>query len=93
MESVTRSVSEIQEGEKAWLESLLGQPLREHQQVFIMVFTPGVVPDEATRRAAVARMERTFERADAHARARGVSAEEADDAVQEAMDHVRPAEP
>ena len=93
MESVTRNVSEIQAGEKRWLETLLGQQLRENQQVFIMVFTPNVVPDEGTRRAAAARMDQTFEQADAHARDHGVTTDEADTAVQEAMDHVRHPEP
>jgi hypothetical protein len=92
MESVTRNVSEIQAGEKQWLETLLGQQLRENQQVFIMIFTPNVVPEEGTRRAAAARMEQTFKKADAHAREHGVTAEETDAAVQEAMDHVRHSE-
>lgn len=90
MESVTRNVSEIQAGEKQWLETLLGQQLSENQQVFIMVFTPNVVPDDGTRRAAAARMEQTFRQADAHASDHGVTADETDAAVQEAMDHVRP---
>src|SRR5207249_3964395 len=47
-----QNVKDLQDGGKRWLENVLGQHLRENQQVFIMVFTPGVEPDEAARRGA-----------------------------------------
>ena len=90
MEQVTlNNVSDIQADKRLWLEGLLGQQLRENQQVFIMVFTPGAVPDEVTRRAATARIERTLDAAERHAVERGITAEDADEAVAEAMEHIR----
>jgi hypothetical protein len=44
-----QSVKDLQDSGKRWLENVLGQHLKENQQVFIMVFTPGVEPDEASQ--------------------------------------------
>lgn len=85
----TRTVQDLPTGERKALEQLLGRPLGEAQQVFIMAFTPGLAPDEATRAAARSRLERTFAAAGEHARERSITGEEADAAVEEAMQHVR----
>jgi hypothetical protein len=91
MDQVTlHNVQDIQADKRIWLEGLLGQQIRENQQVCILVFTPGAVPDEQTRRAAAARIERTLDAAEQHAAKRGITAQEADAAVAEAMEHVRP---
>ena len=50
-----QNVKDLQDGGKRWLENVLGQHLKESQQVFIMVFTPGIEPDEASRRLALCR--------------------------------------
>ena len=90
MEHATlRNVTDLQGDKRTALEGLLGQQLSENQQVFIMVFTPGVVPDDETRQAAVARIEKTLNESERQAAARGVTPEEADAAVDEAMEHVR----
>ena len=89
MGSIVHNVRDIQDGEKRWLENLLGQHLEDSQRVFTMVLTPGIMADDETRRRAATNMERTFERTDAHAREQGITPEEADAAVQEAMDHMR----
>lgn len=90
MESITlRNVNEIQNDKKAALEGLLGQPLHDNQQVFIMVFTPGAIPDEETRRAAAAKIARTLDAAEAISAARGLAAKDADAAVDEAMEQTR----
>jgi len=91
MEQVTlHNVQDIQADKRVWLENLLGQEIRENQQVFICVFTPGAVPDEQTRQAAAARIARTLDAADRHAAERGISAQDADAAVAEAMEQIRP---
>ena len=46
-------------------------------------------PDEATRAAAMSRLEQTFAAAQLYARENNISAEEADAAIAEAMDNVR----
>jgi hypothetical protein len=88
-----QSVKDIQPSGKRWLEDVLGQRLEEDQQVFIMVFTPGVLPDDATRRQALARIEGTLAKVDEHGRADGVTPENSDAAVQEAMEQVRRRQP
>jgi hypothetical protein len=84
------NVRDIQAGGRRWLEDVLGQHLQEHQQVFIMVLTPGRAPDEETRRRARAALDTTFRKTDAYAQKHGVTDEEIDAAIREATDHVRP---
>jgi len=94
METLTvRNVNGMQGDKKAALEGLLGQELRNDQQVFIMVFTPGAVPDEEVRRASAERIERTLAAAEQRAAERGISADDSDAAVDEAMEQIRPRRP
>ena len=91
MEQITlRNVSDIQSDKKRWLEDLLGQQIQGNQQVFIMVFTPGAVPDEATRQRAATGIRQTLDQARAHADAQGITDVEIDEAVDEAIQQVRP---
>ncbi len=84
-----RNVKDIQDSDKRCLESLLGRQLQENQQIFILAFTAGVVPDEATRRKALAGIHQIQAKAETYANAHGVTDEEIDAAVDEAMEHVR----
>jgi hypothetical protein len=85
-----RSVKDIQAGGRRWPEDVLGQNLRENQQVFIMVLTPGREPDEETRRRARAALDETFRKTGAYAQEHGITDAEIDAAIEEAMGHVRP---
>ena len=84
-----QNVPDLQDSGKRWLEAVLGQHLQGNQQVFIMVFTPGVEPDEATRRQALAGVESTMAEVDKNLSEHGVSDEEFDAAIDEAMKHLR----
>jgi hypothetical protein len=84
-----RSVKDIEGSEKRCLESMLGQKLRQDQQVFIMAFTPGAVPDEVAHRTALAEIHDLQAKAAAYANAHGITEDEIDAAVDEAMQHVR----
>ena len=84
------SVKNLQAGGKRLLEDILGQQLQENQQVLIMVFSPGMEPDDAARRRARTGLEETFQKTAAYAQEDGIAEEEIDAAIQEAMDHVRP---
>ena len=88
-----QSVKDIQDSGKRWLEELLGQRLRENQQVFIMVFTPGIPPTEAARQEARAGLEQTWAKVERHMQDQGVTGEEFDAAVDEAVDQIRRREP
>ncbi|HKI31238.1 MAG TPA: hypothetical protein VKA46_05185 [Gemmataceae bacterium] len=84
------NVRDIQAGGRRWLEDVLGQHLQEHQQVFIMVLSPGRAPDEEARRQARTALEATFRKTDAYAREHGITDAEIDAAIQDATDHLRP---
>ncbi len=85
-----RNVCEIPAAERHAIEALLGRSLDADQQVFIMAYTPNAAPSKAVRDAARASLEQTFAKIDEYARAHGVSPEEADVALDEAMQQVRP---
>ncbi len=72
------------------IEALLGRNLDAHQQVFIMAYTPNAAPSKAVRDAARASLQQTFAEIDEYAKAHGITPEEGDAAIDEAMEHVRP---
>lgn len=86
---LSRNVDEIPEASRRSLESLLGRQLQEHQRVFIMVLDPAGAPSDATRREAAVGLRDIIAMAERHADAQGITEDEADAAVTEAMEHVR----
>lgn len=93
MESATsRNVNDLPPPERETLEGMLGQHLDPDQRVLIMTYTPNAVPESSIREAARAGLQRTFEKVDQYAAAHGVTPEEAEAAVEEAMEQVRPRE-
>jgi hypothetical protein len=84
-----QSVKDIQDSGKRWLEELLGQRLRENQQVVIMVLSPGTEPDEEARHRARAGLEATFRKTEAYAQEHGITDQEIEAAIEEAMEDVR----
>ena len=87
---VTRNVNEISPPARRTLEDLLGRQLEANQQVFLMVLSPSHKPDAETRRQAAESIRRTLSQVDRHVAAHGISGEQVDAAVDEAMEHVRP---
>jgi len=86
---LSRNVTEIPEASRRSLEDLLGQQLRADQRVFIMVLDSPSVPDEEQRGSAAAGLRKIIAAAQSHADRAGVSDEELDASVDEAMAHVR----
>lgn len=89
MESIVRNVNEIEAAERQVYEQVLGQQLRDNQQVIIRVLTPGVVPDKEVRDAALTRASEIARQGRENAAAQGVTEEEVDAALDEAFEHVR----
>ena len=87
--STTRTVTDLPATDRQALEHLLGQPLNESQQVFILAFTPGSAENEAVRIAARERLLGTFAKVEVHAQQQNASATEADAAIAEAMSRIR----
>jgi hypothetical protein len=91
MESmVDCNVNDMPAAERKAIESLLGRELDPAQQVFIMAYTPGAASSKAAREAARTSLEETFAKIDEHAMAEGITPEEADAVLDEAMEHIRP---
>jgi len=89
--AIERTVKEIR---GLTIEEIVGQELPDDEKVFIVFSTVDVVePDEQTRREAMQRMNETIVTAQKNAEEQGVTAEEADAAVDEAMREVRRRKP
>ena len=88
-----RCVADLPEIERQSIEHLVGKPLANNQEVFVMVYTPGSPPDEATRARARQRLMQNLEDLHADMQGRSVAAEEVDAAIDEAMDNIRPRTP
>jgi hypothetical protein len=88
-----QNVKDLQDNGKRWLENVLGRHLGEDQQVFIMVFTPGVEPDAATRQHACANVKQVMTQVEKSLADQGIAAEAFDAAVDEAMEGVRRRDP
>ena len=87
--TITHNVNDIPAEDKRALEGLLGAPLIADQQVFILAYTPGVIPSEEIRRQTGERLERTVQTNQLAAQFQGVTEVEAADAVAEAMQQIR----
>jgi hypothetical protein len=85
---VAKTVGEISDSARRSLEDLLGQQLQPEQRVLAMVIAPGATPDESVRREALIGLRQIIASAQQNADANGVSDEEIDAAVEEAMAHV-----
>jgi hypothetical protein len=83
------SVRNLQANGKRLLEDILGQELQDNQRIFIMAFTPGIVPSDKDREAARAGLKQTWEKVDQHMKEHGISEDEFDAAIEEAAEQVR----
>jgi hypothetical protein len=87
------SVSEMAGEDRRSVEHLLGRPLHDDQQLYILAFKPGTLPDEAARQRALASMQKAFAKSQQHAQQHGITDTQIDEAVDEATDRVRYAKP
>ena len=84
-----RDVKRLPSAEKRSLESLVGRPLEDNQQVFILTFTPGVAPSDPARKEAMAGLAQTWKQVEQHMQTHPTTEAEFDAAVDEAVKHVR----
>ncbi len=89
MESVLRNVKDIVGDDRRGLEHVVGAHLRDHQQVLIHVLDIDIVPPDEARREAIKRATALAEQGRANAAAQGVTPEEADDVIDDAIRNVR----
>jgi hypothetical protein len=86
---ISKSVGEIPVTAKRGLEDLLGRELQPDQRVLVVVLSSSTIPDELVRREAVEGLRQLIASAERHADEMGVTDDEIDSAVEEAMAHVR----
>jgi hypothetical protein len=76
---------------KAAIESLLGRPLQDDEQVSVRVYRRHEAPRGEARQKAARRLEEHLERM--ASKVKDVSQDEMEAALDDAMDHVRPKRP
>jgi hypothetical protein len=84
-----QNVKDLQDTGKQWLEKVLGHHLQESQQIYIMVFTPSVEPDATAKRQGRAAVQQVWNRVEANLHDSGATGAGFDEAVDEAMEHIR----
>jgi hypothetical protein len=90
MEScATRTAAEIPPDHLRWIETVVGHSLKPSERVVFLSYLPGVVPDAETQRQAVQRIEELAEKATRHQAAHGVTEQEIDAAIDEAVENAR----
>jgi len=89
MESITRDVDKIESSERRVYEAVLGHALRENQQVLLRVVELHQEPDECVRRKALEDFHELCRAGTGHRQRQGISVEEADQALEEAIRAVR----
>lgn len=88
--TTTMNVMDIPASDRQALEHLLGTRLEPQQRVMIFTYTPGQLPADKAREVARRQIERMIATNQQLAINVGITAEEADAAIDEAMSLVRP---
>jgi len=89
MVTFIQNVKDIDADKRQALEHVVGQHLRANQQVVIRVIDVGEEPTPGTRNEALAKAAEIARRGRAAAAAQGATEVEVDDAIEEAIQHVR----
>ena len=89
MESLVHNVKDMTPDTRHGIEAVLGEALQDDQVVYLVVITPDAEPIDEKRAAAIADLHGICKQGTAHRESLGVSIEEADEALEEAMEHVR----
>jgi len=89
MESLVHHVKDMPPATRRGLEAALGETLLDHQRVYVVVVTPGVEPSDQQRTEALADLRELGKQGTKHRESLGVSVDEANQAVDEAMENIR----
>ena len=87
--STTLAVSEIPAEHLRYFEDVLGCALAPTQHVRLVTYSRDTVPDESAQRAAIERLDELSRQVAEHQRAHGITEQEIDEAIDEAVAHVR----
>jgi hypothetical protein len=83
-----RHARDLDSPARDWLQRLFGRPLRDDEDVTIVLSAPHKAAPASERRAAFQQMEKILDRAEKNMR--DLPNDEFDEAADEAMKHVRP---
>ena len=89
MQSTIRNVRELASAERHFYEDAIGHPLEQDQCVVIRVLSLGGVPSPSTRSVAIQRASEIARAGQARAASLGITSEEADQAIEDAIAAVR----
>lgn len=89
MDTISRNVNDLTSADRAALEHVLGRALLPNQQIVIAVL-PADAQTALSREASRGRLLKLLQETSQRALAAGISPEEADARVREAMETVRP---
>jgi hypothetical protein len=89
MESLVHNVKDMAPETRLGFETGLGERLQDNQRVYVVVMTPNVEPSDQNKAAAIDDLQKLCKQGTKHRESLGVSVEEADDALAEALEHVR----
>ena len=93
MESISRDVKSLESDERRLYESVVGHALRENQRIIIHVIEVENEPDQAVRRNAIEQFHELAREASEHRERQGISVEQADQTVDEAVRAARSRRP
>jgi hypothetical protein len=89
MESILRNVTDIAGDDRRGLEHLVGAHLQDNQQILIQILDIGVTQPDEVRSAAMQRAAAIAEQGRIHAAAQGVTLEDTDQAIDDAIRNAR----
>jgi len=82
-----RHVRDLDPAARAWVSSLFGRIVDENEQVTVVLVRPHAAPPEKERQAGIAKMDQALARMDQ--RTKDLPATDLEEAIDEAMRHVR----
>jgi hypothetical protein len=89
MDKLFHNVSDLPSHERSAVEAILGQSLRDDQQLYIVALDAAVEPSVAVRRKAWSELEEVIAEAHQNVRDSGVLPEVLEGTIDEACDEVR----
>ncbi len=90
MESLVHNVKDMLPETRRGFETALGETLLDNQRVFVVVVTPGVEPSDQQRAEALDDLRELGKQGTKHRESLEVSVDDANQALDEAMESVRP---
>jgi hypothetical protein len=83
------NVADLSQEQRLAVESMVGRPLQAEDRVFLVVLRPNREPTAEAKARARARVEQVFAQTDRYGQEHGITADEADAAIDQAVREIR----